>query len=97
MASKDADTSIISNIGTRRLSDSATGDNSSNGGRVEMVTGRDEYGHSEIEQINTLKEENAYLRQRLLRLETSVAQKHSDVLSWMRRIDEQFARRDSKQ
>ncbi|KAJ2394427.1 hypothetical protein GGI23_004690, partial [Coemansia sp. RSA 2559] len=33
----------FSDGGTRRFSDSATGDNSSGSGRVEMVTGRDEY------------------------------------------------------
>ncbi|KAJ1904331.1 hypothetical protein LPJ81_002554 [Coemansia sp. IMI 209127] len=85
----------FSDGGTRRFSDSATGDNSSGSGRVEMVTGRDEYGHGEIDQLNTLREENAHLRQRLMRLEASVAQKHSDVVSWMRWVEDQFVRKDS--
>ncbi|KAJ2759987.1 hypothetical protein H4S06_001959, partial [Coemansia sp. BCRC 34490] len=86
---------ILSDNSMRRPSDSATGDNSSNSGRVDMVAGRDEYGLSEIEQIKMLREENAYLRQRLQRLEASVTQKHAEVLGWMNHIEKQFARKDS--
>ncbi|KAJ2664757.1 hypothetical protein IWW48_000705 [Coemansia sp. RSA 1200] len=92
---RDPDTSILSDNSMRRPSDSATGENSSNSGRVDMVAGRDEYGLSEIEQIKMLREENAYLRQRLQRLEASVTQKHSEVLGWMNHIEKQFARKDS--
>ncbi|KAJ1995899.1 hypothetical protein GGI26_000260 [Coemansia sp. RSA 1358] len=88
---RDLDPYSASGSVMRRPSDSATGDSSSSG-RTGMVAGRDEYGYNEVEQINMLREENAYLKQRLQNLEITVAQKQLEVQNWMSRMEKYLMR-----
>ncbi|KAJ1736176.1 hypothetical protein LPJ61_000135 [Coemansia biformis] len=75
----------------RRSSDS-TVDNGSG-----MATGRDEPAGSGIELVAALREENASLRDRMLRLELMVTQKQEEMQNWMSRIEKQLMRNSSSE
>ncbi|KAJ2437466.1 hypothetical protein IWW46_005320 [Coemansia sp. RSA 2440] len=71
--------------GARRSSDSTIDECSA------VVSGGGEITPSEIEQINSLREENAIMRDRIQRLEMSVTQKQAEVQTWMTQIEMRIA------
>ncbi|KAJ2490314.1 hypothetical protein IWW37_003271 [Coemansia sp. RSA 2050] len=82
--------------GSLRRSSDSVGEESSFGGVGDTtVTGRDELSLSEQEQITFLREENAYLKQRLHQLEISVSQRQAEVESRIARM-EQFMTRSNE-
>ncbi|KAJ2715642.1 hypothetical protein H4R19_001092, partial [Coemansia spiralis] len=83
---RDADP--LQPLGAPRRDSDSTVDNSSGG----MVTGRDEPSGNEIEMIAALRRENESLRERMQRLEITVAQKQEEIQSWMSRIEKQLMR-----
>ncbi|KAJ2563730.1 hypothetical protein GGH12_002426 [Coemansia sp. RSA 1822] len=81
------DTDPIMNVGVRRSSDSTIDDCSGSA----MVSGHGEITPSEMEQINSLREENIIMRNRIQRLELSVSQKQAEVQTWMSQIETRIA------
>ncbi|KAJ2747207.1 hypothetical protein GGI20_000728 [Coemansia sp. BCRC 34301] len=80
-----------------RRSSGSFGEESSVGGIGDTtVTGRDELSRSEQSQISILREENAYLRERLHRLEFSVTQRQAEMESWMGRMERHIMRSDER-
>ncbi|KAJ2825600.1 hypothetical protein GGI24_003117 [Coemansia furcata] len=80
-----------------RRSSGSIGEESSAGGIGDTtVTGRDELSRSELEQITFLREENAYLRQRLQQLEISVSQRQAEVESRMARMEQYITRTNER-
>ncbi|KAJ2019534.1 hypothetical protein GGI06_002516 [Coemansia sp. S85] len=78
--------------GLRRSSDSMGEESSVGGVGDTTVTGRDELSLSEQDQISFLREENAYLKQRLRQLEISVSQRQSEVESRIARMEQLMTR-----
>ncbi|KAJ2325432.1 hypothetical protein GGI00_005038 [Coemansia sp. RSA 2681] len=80
-----------------RRSSGSVGEESSIGGIGDTtVTGRDELSRSELDQLSILREENAYLRQRLHQLEFSVTQRHAEMDSWMGRMEKHIMRANER-
>ncbi|KAJ2004081.1 hypothetical protein H4R26_002715 [Coemansia thaxteri] len=76
----------------RRSSGSIDEDSSAGGVGDTTVTGRDELSRNELSQIAFLREENAYLRQRLHQLEFSVSQRQVEMENWMSRVEKFITR-----
>ncbi|KAJ2036943.1 hypothetical protein H4S04_008675, partial [Coemansia sp. S16] len=80
-----------------RRSSGSVGEESSIGGIGDTtVTGRDELSHSEQDQLAFLREENAYLKQRLNQLEITVTQRQTEVENRMARMEQYMARTDER-
>ncbi|KAJ2501545.1 hypothetical protein GGH96_001866 [Coemansia sp. RSA 1972] len=70
--------------GARRSSDSTIDECNAMGSGGEITP-------SEMEQINSLREENVIMRNRIQRLEISVSQKQAEVQTWMAQIETRIA------
>ncbi|KAJ2061318.1 hypothetical protein GGI17_003168 [Coemansia sp. S146] len=80
-----------------RRSSGSIGEESSIGGIGDTtVTGRDELSRSEQDQITFLREENAYLKQRLHQLEISVSQRQAEVENRMARMEQYMTRTNER-
>ncbi|KAJ2753462.1 hypothetical protein GGI19_003109, partial [Coemansia pectinata] len=80
-----------------RRSSGSVGEESSIGGIGDTtVTGRDELSRSEQDQITFLREENAYLKQRLHQLEISVSQRQAEVENRMARMEQYMTRTNER-
>ncbi|KAJ2613177.1 hypothetical protein H4S08_002354 [Coemansia sp. RSA 1365] len=57
-----------------------------------MATGRDEPSSGDSDQLRLLRRENASLKERMQKLELTVAEKQEQIQSWMSRMEKQIMR-----